>query len=155
MDRFACGYCGTEMIVHRRGGTVALKAVTEAIERVRVGTDKTAAELAIARCEKELQAVKTAIAGMDAEGSANTVGAGCAVLMGVFGFFVVASTTSGDATGAVLIILFLGLLVAGFSWAFRVHTRKQDVQNAKLTELRNREAELAKELEANTAILRK
>src|ERR1039457_3769668 len=45
MDRFACGYCGTQMLVQRRGGTVAIRAVTEAIERVQVGTDKTAAEL--------------------------------------------------------------------------------------------------------------
>jgi predicted RNA-binding Zn-ribbon protein involved in translation (DUF1610 family) len=45
MERFACGYCGTEMIVQRRGGTVALKAVTEAIQKVQIGTDKTAAEL--------------------------------------------------------------------------------------------------------------
>ncbi|HUD14739.1 MAG TPA: hypothetical protein VMQ56_13895 [Terracidiphilus sp.] len=53
MDRFTCGYCGTEMLVQRRGGTVALKAVTEAIKRVQKGTDKTAAELAIVRLEKE------------------------------------------------------------------------------------------------------
>lgn len=54
MNRFACGYCGTEQIVQRRGGTVALKAVTEAIQKVQIGTDKTAAELAIVRLEKEL-----------------------------------------------------------------------------------------------------
>lgn len=53
MDRFACGYCGSEMLVSRRGGTVALKAVTEAIKQVQVGTDKTAAELAIIRLERE------------------------------------------------------------------------------------------------------
>jgi len=49
MERFACSYCGTELIVQRRGGTVSLRAVTEAIKRVQIGTDKTAAELAIAR----------------------------------------------------------------------------------------------------------
>jgi ribosomal protein S27AE len=49
MDRFACGYCGTEQIVQRRGGTVALKAVTEAIQTVQIGTDKKAAELAVFR----------------------------------------------------------------------------------------------------------
>jgi DNA-directed RNA polymerase subunit RPC12/RpoP len=55
MDRFACGYCGTQMLVQRRGGTVAIKAVTDAIEKVQVGTDKTAAELALVRLQKELQ----------------------------------------------------------------------------------------------------
>jgi ribosomal protein S27E len=54
MDRFTCSHCGTEMVAQRRGGTVALKAVTEAIRRVQVGTDKTAAELAIVRYEKDI-----------------------------------------------------------------------------------------------------
>ena len=31
---------GTETVVHRRGGTVALKAVTEAIKKVQIGTEK-------------------------------------------------------------------------------------------------------------------
>ncbi len=54
MDRFTCRYCETEMVVQRRGGTVALKTVTDAIREVRMGTDKTAAELAITRYEKDL-----------------------------------------------------------------------------------------------------
>ena len=28
MERFACGYCGTEIVVQRRGGTAVLKEVT-------------------------------------------------------------------------------------------------------------------------------
>jgi ribosomal protein S27E len=58
MDRFFCSYCGTGLIVQRRGGTVALKAVTEAIKKVQIGTDKTAAELAIARYESELKGLR-------------------------------------------------------------------------------------------------
>ena len=54
MTRFACGYCGTEQIVERRGGTVALKPITDAIAKVQVGTDKTAAELALNRLPHEL-----------------------------------------------------------------------------------------------------
>jgi ribosomal protein S27E len=54
MTRFACGYCGVELLVERRGGTVVLKAVTEAIQKVQIGTDKTAAELALPRLEREL-----------------------------------------------------------------------------------------------------
>jgi hypothetical protein len=59
MERFACGYCGAEMLVQRRGGTIALKALTEAITRVQVGTDRTAAELALIRLEKELGQLRT------------------------------------------------------------------------------------------------
>lgn len=56
MDRFACGFCGVEMLVERRGGTVALRGVERAIERVQIGTDKTAAELALSRLKGELAA---------------------------------------------------------------------------------------------------
>lgn len=54
MERFACGYCGTEQMVQRRGGTVSLKLITAAISRVQTGTDKTAAELALVRLREEL-----------------------------------------------------------------------------------------------------
>ncbi len=53
MERFACRYCGTEMVVQRQGGTVALKAITEAIQQLRTGAEKTAAELALVRLQRE------------------------------------------------------------------------------------------------------
>jgi hypothetical protein len=53
MDRFACGHCGTTMVVQRRGGTVVL--VPEAIPMVQIGKDKTPAELALARLTEEKQ----------------------------------------------------------------------------------------------------
>lgn len=54
MSTFACGYCGASVTVQRRGGTVSL-SLEEAIARVQVGTDKTAAELAIRRLREEVQ----------------------------------------------------------------------------------------------------
>jgi DNA-directed RNA polymerase subunit RPC12/RpoP len=53
LTRFACGYCGTQLMVQRQGGIVSLSAVTEAVRQVQVGTDKTAAELALARLQQE------------------------------------------------------------------------------------------------------
>jgi len=86
MERFSCSYCGTELIVQRRGGTVALKAVTEAIRKVQIGTDKTAAELAIPRLEIELEEArrKTNKAFGDEFSDAN-VGCGCGALLAVIG----------------------------------------------------------------------
>lgn len=55
LERFACGYCGIEQIVQRKGGTVALRLITEAIARVQTGTDRTAAELAIKRTSDEIE----------------------------------------------------------------------------------------------------
>lgn len=54
LDVFACGYCGSQQRVERKGGTVALRKVESAIKAVQRGTDKTAAELAIPRLEREL-----------------------------------------------------------------------------------------------------
>jgi hypothetical protein len=55
MDAFACGHCGATVQVQRRGGTVALRGVEKAIERVREGPDRTAAELALVRYRRELE----------------------------------------------------------------------------------------------------
>ena len=54
LDIFACGYCGSNQKVYRSGGVVALRKVEEAIKSVQRGTDRTAAELTLARLSKEL-----------------------------------------------------------------------------------------------------
>ena len=54
MENFACGYCGTSQMVERKGGIIQLKKVADAISKVQRGTDKTAAELALARLPKEI-----------------------------------------------------------------------------------------------------
>lgn len=54
MEVLYCDYCGTRQIVERCSGAVALKLVSEAIARVKIGTDRTASELAIVRLRKEL-----------------------------------------------------------------------------------------------------
>jgi uncharacterized membrane protein YphA (DoxX/SURF4 family) len=54
MDVFACAYCGTQQRVERKGGTIALRRLAEAVTAVQRGTDRTAAELAIARLDRNL-----------------------------------------------------------------------------------------------------
>ncbi len=54
LDRFACSFCGQEHIVNRLGDTISLSPVVEAIHQVKIGVDKTAAELAIVRLQKEI-----------------------------------------------------------------------------------------------------
>ncbi len=58
MDRFACGFCGTEQIVQRQGGTVALRLLGDAISRVQFGTDRTAAELTLRRLREDMAALE-------------------------------------------------------------------------------------------------
>ena len=57
MNSISCGYCGTHLKIERRGGTVALREVTDAIHRVQLGTDRTSSELAIKRLRDELIAL--------------------------------------------------------------------------------------------------
>jgi len=54
IDRFACAACGNEHIVNRNGGIVTLKPLINGIRGIRVGVDKTAAELAISRIQEEI-----------------------------------------------------------------------------------------------------
>jgi DNA-directed RNA polymerase subunit RPC12/RpoP len=52
--RFACAYCGTEHMVQRGGGVVALIPVIEQLGRIGASSDKTASELAIVRLRQEI-----------------------------------------------------------------------------------------------------
>lgn len=54
VERFACGYCGTEHIVERSGGVVTLEPIVKELKGVKAGVDKTASELAITRLEAEI-----------------------------------------------------------------------------------------------------
>jgi len=51
---FACQHCGATQIVERSGGIVALKLLSDKIDRVQESIDKTAAELKIQRLKSEL-----------------------------------------------------------------------------------------------------
>jgi len=71
MDTFACGFCGATQVVERSGGTISLRLVTDAIRKVQVGTDKTAAELALKRLARELESVEQEFHDMIARRSAD------------------------------------------------------------------------------------
>jgi primosomal protein N' len=58
IDCFACAHCGREHMVKRTGGTVSLSPVVDAMRKVEVGVDKTAAELAIVRLQKEIENIQ-------------------------------------------------------------------------------------------------
>jgi predicted RNA-binding Zn-ribbon protein involved in translation (DUF1610 family) len=112
MDRFACRYCGTEMMVHRRGDTVALKTVAEAIQRLQAGTDKAAAELAIVRIEKELQIARARERHLL---SAHDRGVGRAICFGgivvLAGVFWIAG--EGSAAGVMILLAGIGAIMYG------------------------------------------
>jgi ribosomal protein S27E len=128
MDRFSCGYCGTELIVQRRGGTVAIKAVTEAIKKVQIGTDKTAAELAIARYESELKEHRENEAKLsNTDLGDSCTGVGCGGLLFVVGLLLITSDT-GSGAGWLLVLGSVAVGVAVFEGRRRNQMKLQDVR---------------------------
>lgn len=52
-DQILCQNCGTEYLVSINEGAVSMKLLSQGLEKISVSTDKTAAELALARIKKE------------------------------------------------------------------------------------------------------
>ena len=127
IERFACAYCGTEQIVKRTGGVISLvpvieeikatrKAAEQSVEEVkgvRKGTDKTSAELALARIDKEyanLSAIK--VNESIAKGCENTSNSILAFFFFLFGLILILTEDYGTAIIAWIIsFIFLILLV--------------------------------------------
>jgi predicted RNA-binding Zn-ribbon protein involved in translation (DUF1610 family) len=103
IDRFACMYCGSEQIVNRRGGIISLSLITDAISKVSIGTDKTAAELALVRLQKEydnLQIQREDLVAQYPEPSGMATGAGLLLLiLGVGSCILPILNPSGDLSG--------------------------------------------------------
>lgn len=139
MERFACAYCGTEMVVQRKGGTVAIQAVTQAIRNLQVGTDKTAAELAIARYTGELKDLHARESELSKGQPLDAcMGFGCVGLVflaavGAFGW-------PGVASGAIVVIAVLGQerKKANELRAIRIRMRTLDNQVANKKEIAER-----------------
>lgn len=65
IDRFACSHCGTELMVKRSHGVVALGEVAEDIENIKQSSDKTASELAIVRLKGEISSLEAKKRGIE------------------------------------------------------------------------------------------
>lgn len=57
ISEFACGYCGIQQQVERSGGIVSLRRVEESLDDVKLGTNRTASELAIARLQADIAGI--------------------------------------------------------------------------------------------------
>lgn len=152
MNRFACGYCGTEMLVERRGGTVSLKAVEQAIQKVQIGTDKTAAELALARLNEELKALTARRTEVESGREDNQ---GCyitvAAISGFGGLVLLFSGMSGDSSSGGAFSL--GLLMTVGSIAFIVLAWSgRGEKKEKLNELDLRIQEVKRQVEEKMRI---
>ncbi len=150
MTRFACGYCGTEMLVERRGGTVSLKSIEQAIQKVQIGTDKTAAELALARLNEEFKVLTARRTELVKERDGKQ---GCSVLVamigGGLGLVLLSAGVTGDSPSG----LVLGLLITGGSIAFVVHAWSgKGAKKEELNQLDQRIQEVKRQIEEKTRI---
>lgn len=141
MERFACGYCGSAMIVQRRGATVALRAVTEAIKGVQIGTDKTAAELALVRYEKELQELKAKKEPFRKEESQRFAGLGCGGLMIIVAIFTLLTEANGGDYTFGAVILIIGILAAYWGYQRGDKGKKLAKLDSEIAQLKERIAE--------------
>ncbi len=171
METFCCGHCGTEHIVKRRGGTVSLH-LAEAVKKIQVNTNKTAAELAIPRLEKELALLKSNLNQMIAQNEVNrstaksttelsTASIGCIAFILFFcGIpYLLPGTQSGGITfGRILIIIVVVIAsTALFLWALDLNKQSkgkkfQDDPRIGTVSLQIQETE--RQLEENYKIVR-
>jgi ribosomal protein S27AE len=156
MDRFACGYCGSAQIVERRGGTVALRLVVDAVARVQVGTDRTAAELALVRLEKEIATVnaqwQTASNLFDNWNSPGSQLAGLGALVAIvvvflFGLVFMGALAAGSVEVSIVSIVLLGGGLAAFIFCLKQYSQARKRYAAKRAELWAPYAQRIQELE--------
>lgn len=107
---FACGYCGVPQQVERSGGIVSLRRVEEVLDDVKLGTNRAASELAIARLNADIAGIyaqrDSAVSALRAADHKNNVSIGWgAVLlfafsMGIFGPWGIPIIIVGVAIGS-------------------------------------------------------
>lgn len=131
IERFACGSCGSEMIVNRGGGIISLIPVTEGLRRIQSGTDKTASELAIVRLGKEIGQLEAKLDEMrDERSRAAQQAAKFGVIGVVFALFVF-SASNGEAgriaCGSVALAgAFIAFLIAIVQWTSKGYKERSD-----------------------------
>lgn len=154
VNRFACGYCGNETIVHRESGIVYLEPIAEDIHHIRTGVDnirggvdKTAAELAIARLTRELDDLSADLKTNSEKKLSDllpfTVYEKLLLFLPVILFIVATNVQNGFGGAAFLlsIVIFLFILIRRSNSAQRL---KKEIMLEIKTEINETEIELAK-----------
>ena len=150
LERFACSRCGNEHIVKRAGGTVSLAPVVAQLSRVQAGVDKTAAELAIARLQREIQALEAHDTSEESRTSGIARGSTLSLLMAAGGIY---SILAGSPYPG-WIILGLLLILAGAAGLFLMVMAVRNLRNSRRG-IRNAIAARRRELDHNRALVAK
>jgi len=150
MDRFACAFCGTEMIVQRRGGTVALKTVMDAIQKVQLSSDRTASELALVRLDKDLANARAAYVDLEEKMSGKGSTRGCLVMiLVIFGLLVLPRVSDSP----VFFVASLMVLGAGAVFVFKIDSANKYVWGKKAAKVSARMYDIEAEMEKHRRVV--
>lgn len=133
IDRFTCLHCGNEHIIKRGEGIIALSPVMKVLNKVQLGVDRTASELAIRRLDKEVLELKEKIELI----SSKTIDY-ILFLIGlglVFGCIIFALTNS-DFLGSLIFVCFIIIIFAQIRRRRVLLESLEKELNGKLIELR-------------------
>ncbi len=138
IERFACGYCGSEMVVRRGGGIISLAPVVDRLKIIEIHTDKTASELAILRLKAELNDINKE---MDYEARSVAKTRLWLIFLAVsFGLVGIAAIIADSTAFGIILILITVLLVYG---AIKIGSSKLAMLES---EKKNKQAELQKHM---------
>lgn len=146
IERFACGYCGNELIVRRSGGIVSLSPVVNAIKDVQLGVDKTASELAITRLTNEKNRISAQIKALENQKSSKK---SLSIIFPIFGFIMLSlgillmTSSSDNSCGIMLILISITLFFASYIY-FEEYKKNNQMINGLLEMIDELNVELDK-----------
>ena len=115
LETFACGHCGASVRVRRSGGTISIERIEARLSNLERNTDRTAAELAIVRHEKDLARIEDELS---VSGAANSTkvgaGFGCGAILAILGLLMLSGSDGRNQTGYLLWGLGLVAAIIGF-----------------------------------------
>lgn len=131
LETFACAYCSTAILVQREGGTVSLRRVEATLDDVRDSTVKAAAELALARYQKELAEVESLFKELEDKNNTSIgIGIGGGGILALLGLILLFSATGG-------VLPYVLLLAAVYALARGVAAYRSSAASRLLPQIRH------------------
>jgi hypothetical protein len=143
----ACRNCGNEHMVVRDSGTLYLAPIAQDVRHIRVGVDKTAAELAVARLTREIDALELQTKALTTRPDEEWVAGGkwikALAFLGVLLLFAVWAAPNGDNPRAFVIA---GIVLLGLAFALHLY-RSEKINRLRSTKIGHISAELGTKYE--------
>ena len=160
LENFACGYCGSVQVVERWGGTVSLKLVQAAVDGLRIGIDRTAAELALVRLKDDLAKIDQRIETLKGSRAAKEMELSPLAQLALVVFILSTCVLYRDYEFETASLALVALAIAGIAFAaireeaLRLAKSRADLEfKAALADLGEKRGKLSAEIEENLDLL--